>query len=350
MTKQTFDVVIAGAGIIGSSLAWRLAQKGLRILLADAGPLGGEASTAGAGMLAPGGEISEESEFASLLIRSLRLYSSFVAELEEASGSAIDFSTCGAIEHVSSDAEVASFRTRTTAQGRLGIACEQISPTEFFYPDDGWVNPVDVISALRIALAGHRDVTIREHKTIREIEPARAGVIVDGVHARIAVIAAGAWSSHVQIPGITLPAAYPVKGHLLGYQLPAGSIARIHRGGHSYVLQRSNGFTVVGASQEDAGFDKAVDVKIAARVRNGGEALLPILRQYDPVSVWTGLRPGADRPLFHRLQDTNVWLAYGHFRNGILSAPATAERLAGEITAALSSISETDSSARGRNP
>ena len=91
-----FDVLIAGAGIIGASIAWRLARTGARVLLADAGAFGGEASSAGAGMLAPGGEIDRPGRWAELAIASLKQYPDYVAGLRAETGLAIDFRPCGA--------------------------------------------------------------------------------------------------------------------------------------------------------------------------------------------------------------------------------------------------------------
>lgn len=328
--ESPYDVAIAGGGIIGASLAWRLAQDNLRVVLFDAGRLGGESSSAGAGMLAPGGEITAEGPFTRLLMRSLSLYPSFVEELTAESGRAIDFCLCGAVEKTEDPSQVAPLLARSLLQQGLGIRSAQISPTEVFYPDDGYVDPVDVVSALRIALE-RRHVDVREQSPVHAIKMTATGVVMDETPARSAVIAAGAWSSRIAVEGFTLPAAYPVKGHLLGYRLPATTVGPIRRSGHAYIVQRASGFTVVGASQEDAGFDKTVDPRVVEQVRQGGEALLPDLRGMEPEQVWTGLRPGAAEPLFHRLEDTRVWLAYGHLRNGILSAPATAETVAGEI-------------------
>ena len=88
---MAFDAIIVGAGIIGASIAWRLSQSGLRVLLLDAARMGGEASSAGAGMRAPGGEIEQPSPWIDLAIASLRSYPAFIAELEEETGCQIDF-------------------------------------------------------------------------------------------------------------------------------------------------------------------------------------------------------------------------------------------------------------------
>src|SRR5690349_24103443 len=99
------DAIVVGAGIIGSSIAWRLAQRGWRVTLLDAGRAGGEASWAGAGMLAPGGEVTERTEWSELAIHSLRLYPDFVAELQTETGIDIYFQRNGAIEIAATEAD-----------------------------------------------------------------------------------------------------------------------------------------------------------------------------------------------------------------------------------------------------
>ncbi|MGH9629261.1 MAG: NAD(P)/FAD-dependent oxidoreductase, partial [Bryobacteraceae bacterium] len=124
MPRKTVDVIVAGAGIIGSSIAWRLAQAGLRVRLQDAGRMGGEASTAGAGMLAPGGELFDRSGAGALLLDSHRMYPRFVEELTEAAGIRIDYRVCGALEAALTEEEWNSLVLRAEAQRAAGIASE----------------------------------------------------------------------------------------------------------------------------------------------------------------------------------------------------------------------------------
>src|SRR5579859_7700679 len=115
------DTIVIGAGIIGLSIAWRLAQRGLRVTLFDAGTAGGEASWAGAGMLAPGGEVTERTEWSDFALHSLRLYPEFIAQLEQESGCAIDYQGCGAIEIASTEADWVELQERAAKQRELGI-------------------------------------------------------------------------------------------------------------------------------------------------------------------------------------------------------------------------------------
>lgn len=104
------------------------------------------------------------------------------------------------------------------------------------------------------------------------------------------------------------------------------------RRGHCYVLQRSNGFTIVGSTEQDIGFDRTIDPAICENLHRQGAELFPALRNAKPCARWIGFRPFApDGPHLSRIDGTNIWLAYGHFRNGILLAPLTARRVADEI-------------------
>jgi glycine oxidase len=128
-----------------------------------------------------------------------------------------------------------------------------------------------------------------------------------------------------------------MKGHLIGYDLPPGALGPIRRHGDTYVLQRSNGFVVAGSTMEDKGFDSTVDMAIVEDLAERAAALVPELMGLRPVRAWTGLRPqiAAEHPAIGRYGDSRLWLAYGHFRNGILAAPATAERIAAGVISSL---------------
>ncbi len=147
-------MIVVGAGIIGLSCAWRLAHCRIPVTVFDRGAAGGEASWAGAGMLAPGGEMDEASPLTQMARCGLAMYPAFVESLRQASGVAIDYQRCGAVELALSVAEAEALEQRAARQAALGIRSEKASHPRGaarFYPDDALVNPRDIIAALRIA-------------------------------------------------------------------------------------------------------------------------------------------------------------------------------------------------------
>jgi|SRR5580658_1038206 glycine oxidase len=339
MKDRSPDVIIVGAGIIGGSIAWRLAQAGAAVTLIDAGVLGGEASWAGAGMLAPGGEFASRTGWAEFALESLALYPAFVEELEGETGMGIDYRRCGAVEIARTEAEWQDLLARRAVQSELGIRAE-VTVGGLFYPDDALVDPRDVTRALRCACE-RRGVHIRERTGVLAVRVAaeRADVETSGgvLSGSAAVLAAGAWSGAIPVFGaggrIEIPASFPVRGHLLGYALEPGSVGPMLRHGHTYVMQRSSGFTIAGTSSEQVGFDREVDPAIVDDIRARAAELLPRLWSAADPTAWLGFRPATEgfEPAIGRLGDTCLWLAYGHYRNGILLAPATAARVAGEV-------------------
>ena len=333
MPDKRPDVIVAGAGIIGASIAWRLAQQGVAVDLLDKGAFGGEASTAGAGMLAPGGEIETNHAAAQLFCRSAGMYPAFVEALTAETGIQIDYRACGAVELAFSAEETAILCRKAAGQRLLGIRSRCEVPVQglgaaagVYYPDDAYVDPTHVMTALRRACL-QQNVRIREHAPLGQLDENGAAAVV---------IAAGAWSSSMDVGGRSLPRSYPVKGHLLGYQLAPGTLPTIVRHEHTYIVQRASGFTIAGSTMEDVGFDKSIDPTLVADLERRASALVPWLPQRAD-TVWTGLRPAAAsaEPVVGRIPGTRIWLAYGHFRNGILGAPATAEMIAKEIISSL---------------
>jgi glycine oxidase len=314
-------VAIVGGGLIGGAIAWRLSQRGVPVTLFDAGSFGGETSSAGAGMLSPGGEFETPSRWLDLGIEGMRMYPAFVEELAGESGVPVDFAQCGSMHF----ADPESARRRAELQSSAGIRVE-LRPDGLYYPGDAFVDPTDVLRALRRACEA-RGAEIREDHPVLHMETGEF---------RAVVIAAGAWSSQIRVTcdgrTVDLPAVEPVKGHLIGLDLAPGSLGPMLRRGHDYVLQRSNGFTIAGSTEEHAGFDRTVDASVCAAIQRRAAALWPALADKSPGARWIGFRPfSREGPHIGRVEGTNVWLAYGHFRNGILLAPLTGHRIAAEI-------------------
>jgi glycine oxidase len=329
-------VIIAGAGIIGLSCAWRLAQRGLRVTVFDAGQAAREASWAGAGMLAPGGEILAESAFTEMALRSLRQFPDFVGELEEETKRSIDYRRSGAVEVALTDDEAETLTGRAARQEELGIhseVCRHNGWPARFYPDDAVVDPRDVTRALLIACRA-RGVVIHECEPVVQVSTSGHAVHTTSDEYRDsgAVIAAGAWSSDL-FP--RLPRTSPVRGHLIGYRVAPGLLDPILRHGHTYLLQRRSGLLVAGSSTEHVGFDRSIDAGITEDIHRRAAGLLPALGPLQASERWNGFRPGIDAagPAIGRIAGTSVWTAFGHYRNGILLAPETARAIAESVAA-----------------
>jgi glycine oxidase len=353
------DVLVVGAGLIGSSIAWLLSKAGCSVVLIDAGSFGGEASSAGAGMLAPGGEYSEPSPAARFAIESLAMYPTFVRQLEKGSGLSIDYRKCGAIELGYDRERWRELQRRADVHRRFGISTQFLCPSSLsavapgleleglvgalYYPDDACVAPADLLRALR-TVCEREGVRILERGPVESIDAERGRVMVrvreQRVDGRNLVLAAGAWSSQIPVrrSGVTTrtPESFPVKGHLVGYQLLPGSLRPILRNGHHYVVQRKTGFTIAGSSEEQCGFDRSVNPERISEIRNAAAAFYTPLSKLEPTREWTGFRPGSERqgPTLGRVPGANVWLAYGHYRNGILLTPATAHLISHQILSA----------------
>jgi len=362
------DVLIVGAGLIGSSIAWLLSKAGCRVVLIDAGSFGGEASAAGAGMLAPGGEYREPSPAARFAIESLATYPTFVRQLEQESGLSIDYRKCGAIELAYNRERWGELRRRADVQRRFGIAVQSLCPSSLnpvapgltleglvgalYYPDEACVAPGDLLRALR-TVCERQGVKILENSPVESIDAERGRVMVRLREHRITgqnlVLAAGAWSSQISVSrsGVAthITESFPVKGHLVGYQFVPGSLRPILRNGHHYIVQRKTGFTIAGSSEERCGFNRSVNPDRITEIRNAAGSFYSPISMLEPTREWVGFRPASESqaPTIGRVPGTNVWLAYGHYRNGILLTPATAHLVSRQILSSSHTRQEVDS-------
>ncbi len=347
------------------STAWRLSQAGFSAAVFDAGQIAGEASAAGAGMLAPGGEAHAVSGWAQDTVTARRMYPSFVEELASESGVQGDFRECGALEVASSDTRWMELLAQRAVQESLGIHVEEISEADarrlvpllrrgdlraMWYPDDAVVDPRPITHALRLILC-RAGASLAEGTSVARVErQGESYVLLDAADAEIAsahaiVLAAGAWASEIQLPPPVLSAthplhaapprrALPVRGHLIQCRRAPGTLAPIVRESHLYVFQRNGGEVIAGSNEERVGFDRHLNPEAVATIENRTSELMPgLLSETGAESAWLGFRPGieGDGPELRKWGADRVWFAYGHYRNGILLAPHTAAYLAKEI-------------------
>ena len=359
MPDLAFDVLVVGGGVIGASIAWRLARQRTRVMLLDVASVGAEASSAAAGMLGPPGDFDTSSHLWKFALASLANYHEFAASIASDSGCPVELRHSGAVDVAFTEDELRGLSDRAARQRGYGVRSHIVSNRRLcelapllsdgavggvHYPDDLTVDPQALMQALETACL-NRGVFIVQGTPVLSLQAGADSVTATlrdrAFEGAFAVIAAGAWSQDIQVTidgqPRALPQSFPVKGHLLGYRLDAGSLGTTVRHGHTYVLQRAEGFTVAGSSLEDAGYDRSLNADVIADLRTRAAALVPALDSLEPERAWIGFRPAtpSSEPHIGRVGSSRIWLAYGHYRNGILLAPATAERVAGEIRAAL---------------
>jgi len=291
--KQMYkaEIAISGAGIIGLSLALELHRRGAPVTLIDAHKPG-IASTAAAGMLAAN-DPENPATLRDLSLYSLALYPDFLARTEEASGLTVPIQT--------------HYTQQYVHDGSATLLKEDS------------LNPRHLHAAL-LQAARNKGIAVQ----------------TEAVDAEITVDCTGAWSR---------PLIQPAKGQMLRVLLQGGELHRedlgnfVLRTPHLYIVPRLDGTALIGATVEDAGFSTSTDEEELLRLRTRAAEILPSIAHAPQVEAWAGLRPrSADGlPVLGELTP-NRFIATGHFRNGILLAPATAETMAELILGGTSPI------------
>jgi glycine oxidase len=309
---ERFDAAIVGGGIIGLASAWRAQQLGLRVCVVERGEAGCGATLAAAGVLAPD---PETPGFTSLARRSAELWPAFAQELGD-----VGYTRCGSL--------VLAFDERELDEGWLdGDACRALEPGispdcvgGLMLDEDAQVDPRRVVAALATRLDD-----LRTHADVVEITPTSVE-LADGsrIEAERIVLAAGAWVARRLARRLPVR---PVKGQTLRLRGPLPA-TRIIRSDHVYVVPRASGETVLGATIEDAGFDTAPADEATALLLEQAIRAVPAVADLQLVEATASLRPGTpdDGPVIGEWEGFLV--AGGHYRNGILLAPITADAIA----------------------
>lgn len=354
------DVVVIGGGVIGLGIAWRAAQAGLGVTLVDPEPRGG-ASWAAAGMLAPVTEVGYgEEPLLRLNLRAARRWPEFAAELTAATGDDLGFHTSGTLLVALDADDNAALTPVHDYQRELGLAARRLRGRELrgleplltpavrggvLAEGDHRVDPRAVTGAL---LDAARDAGTR-FADRRAIRLATAGGRATGVHlddgtlvsADRVVLAAGCWSGGIDgIPPGLVPPVRPVKGQIVTLRDPSGTrfmertVRGMVRGQTVYLVPRDDGRVVVGATVEEMGFDTRVTAGGVSRLLRDGAALVPAIEELDLAEARAGLRPGSpdNLPMIGESGMPGLAVAAGHYRNGMLLAPVTADAIAELLT------------------
>ncbi len=349
---DTFDVLVAGGGVAGLVAAWRAAQAGRSVCLVDSRALGAGASYVAAGMLAPVTEADpREPALLELGLAAAQRWPGFAEELEAVTGQGVALRRTGSLVVArDSDEAEALERVREVARG-LGVAMERLLPSEarrleralaptvrlaLHAPDDHSVDPRLVTAALADAARGAGAV-LRPREEVAEMLADGPGVtglrLASG--ERLAgtdtVLAMGAWAG--EVPGLPASARVPVrpvKGQLLRLRDPDGPglLGRTVRFEGGYIVPRADGRYVLGATQEERGFDTAITAGALYELLRDASELVPGVLELELEEALAGLRPATpdNAPVLGRPEgvDGLIW-AGGHHRNGILLAPVTGD-------------------------
>ena len=335
------QVLVVGAGIVGLACARELADRGLRVDVVDAGTRGA-ASPASAGLLAPVTEGSERLALARLCAEAARQWRAWADDLEQRTDLRLGFEPCGALAPAIDPGDHDHLeRLRRTAE-TLGEPYERLdaatlrrevphlSPaveSALLLPTESRVDPRAVLVALTRALDA-LSVPIHRDRAIHRLQPVRGGIRVEGsgwgLTVPTVVVACGAWTPRVD--GLQDLPVHPVKGQLISLEPPGWGWRGTVRSRLCYTLFRPGGRLLVGATVEEAGFDATTTEEARSELLARSRQLFPALRTVPVCDHWAGLRPATRDgfPIIGYRTGTEILVATGHHRNGILLAPWTA--------------------------
>ncbi len=359
--SQNTDVLIVGGGIVGLAVAWRASQRGMSVTVFERDATGHGTSHVAAGMLAPVAEVEFGEAGRRLLdlgLRSAEMWTGFAAELEAAAEIEVGLTRTGTMLVARDDDDARELERQLAFRHELGLAVERLRPSEardrepalaptvrlaLEAPDDHSVDPRLVMYALRRA-CDQAGVDIREHSPVASVELDGASERVTGVtlasgeriSATHVVLAAGPWTGSVDgLPVEARVPVRPVKGQILRLRDPAGPglLRRVLRYDGGYIVPRGDGRYVLGATVEERGFSLQPTVGPIYELLRDAHELVPGISELDIEELSVGLRPGTpdNAPAIGPgAVDGLVW-ATGHYRNGILLAPLTADLVVGVL-------------------
>jgi glycine oxidase len=354
--KRSYDAVVIGGGVIGLSCAWRAARRGASVAVIEKAQPPAGATRVSAGMLAPIGELTfGEPELLRMTLASRDLYADFVAELEAATGISTGYRHQGAL-HVALDRdEAAELRRIHELQLSLGLAAEWLTPRRCRELEPG-LSPscaggvyaegeasVDPRQLTAVLLAGLAEAGVEVRSGEEVAEPLLEGERIAGVRTRggeelraaAVVLAAGAWSGRAEwLPEHARPPVRPVKGQIVELRAIDAADApceRIIGAERVYLVPRADGRLIAGATVEEQGFDTTVTAGAVHEILREAYRLLPDVAELELIEAAVGLRPGTpdNLPLIGASGLEGLIWATGHYRNGILLAPLTADAVAG---------------------
>ncbi len=339
------DVVVVGAGVVGLLSVFKLALSGQTVLLLEAGESGRESSWAGGGIVSPLYPWRYSAAVTALAHWSQDFYPRLGEQLLAATGIDPEVHVTGLYWlDLDDEAEALAWAER---EGRV-LRSVDIAEVRRQVPvlGEGFGRAIHMpgvanvrnprlVKALRAALAAMPNVELREHCPVTDFiqEGERiCGVVTAAgeIRAERVVLAAGAWSGELLgTLGLQLPVE-PVKGQMILYKCAEDFLPSMVLAKGRYAIPRRDGHVLIGSTLEYAGFDKTPTDNALESLKASAEELLPALKGAEVVGHWAGLRPGSPEgiPFIGELPThPGLWLNCGHFRNGLVLAPASCRLL-----------------------
>jgi glycine oxidase len=349
---KSFDVAIAGGGLIGGAAALELAQAGLSVALFEKGQPGREASWASAGILSPAPETPGMIPMVSLGKASMALYPGFAANVEEISGQSVGLRSFGTLDALFSRDATRDLSTLIALHHGLGLKAEPLRPEEArelepalspdveaaaLRPDEASIDNRALTQAvLRAAQeSGAQIFPVHEVEAVWREGGRCAGLKLreQNVPAKWTIIAAGCFSANIDGVAAYAPVR-PAKGQMVSLRADELKIERVLWSEKVYVVPRNDGRILAGATVEYVGFDKHVTAGSVHKILSAAIELAPGLANARIEETWAGLRPDSPDhlPILGPTDLDGLLIAAGHFRSGVLLTPITARLLREWIT------------------
>jgi len=344
MAKPSADVLIIGGGVMGCACAWELARTGSSVIVLEKSVPGAEASSAAAGILGADAEAHAQGPMFELSVLSRARYERWAKALFAATSIDIGYRK-GGLLRVDFDGRAVAKLTRETAWqklGRMRMSGAEVRKLEpaldervrggVFFPNDARVDPRLLLRALHIA-ALRAGADFRSGAYVKRVivrgEHAR-GVSLDGgavILAKHVVVAAGSWATLIEGLALRSGSVRPARGQIVELLSPLPLLGRIVYGPRCYAVPRDDGRTLIGSTLEFVGYRREVTAQAVRDLLAAAIELVPGLSDASLNASWSNFRPYTDDelPLLGPSGVPGLTLATGHYRNGILLAPITAQ-------------------------
>lgn len=338
MSRAKKVVVVVGGGLIGTAVARALCLRGVDVVVCERGVPGAEASWAAGGILSPQAECDVDGPMLRLCLAGLQETLQLCRQLGD-----VGLRATGTLDIATNDDEAKGLQARVSWQQQASLSAVWLTSSEVkerfdvaasagaaFFGGEASLEPRRFFEMLKSS-ASQSGVRALTGRSVVAVEPRRVILDEGTLHGDAVVVCAGAWTSQVQGCGVDTQMIFPVRGQMVELQ-GDNSFDSVRYGYGGYVVPRADGRVVAGSTMEHAGFTKVLTAGGLHKVLRTAMSLVPALADAPVLSTWAGIRPGTKDglPLLGKSK-SDVWIASGHFRNGVLLAAVSGEKIAAAI-------------------